>query len=504
MNRFNKILVMIFSLAFLMSACNEDDAPPGKVQEDPYFKYEGGTDIWLPYQKGYTIIPVVDVNRTYYAKVAEGGEWCTVTDIAVNSFIINYEELKKAADRSTRITLSMEGVEDINLVVTQRGADPILVVDSTKFLEVSAPYMGVDTTIFINVNGAYEVEVEAGKEWCSVVAENMTDEDFQFAGLDKTVPHRFKLNIAQNNELESRSAKVTVSLSYQDSTSRFEFVVNQLPTPILLNLPEDGTIISKDNGFPYTFSWNKTGGLSSYSIAVSTDSNFPEDATSVINVGDVDNYALKLTDIVELIKLSYRGSVPLYWKVMPTDPSINIATETKLFYVQRKVIASYPLTFNTSPSWGTYYTDPDGTPRIYMNGGRNGGRRVFVATNALTTSITGTGIETGTALVLAYEYKTSYIPPFIIPNTNPPAIKVRYNSTAAYNGPLIDEQTMPLTEEYQPMHADIQSSHNWGQQGNQICFWFNAIDYLAVPSGALDPLVGLSCHIKNLRIDVYE
>jgi hypothetical protein len=481
----------VFSLAALMFACKDDDntGTPNKEKEAPYIDYKSATDFWFPWQAGDTVIAVVDVNGAYRATVAEGGGWCTVSDIAVNSFVIHYAENRIAADRTTKITLSLEGVDDIEIVVSQRGPEPELVIDST-YAELTAPYQGLDTAILVDVNGVYRVEVETGKEWCQI--ETLTDINFSFGASSSTVPHRFRFSIAQNSELDSRSVKVGVLLTYRDSTARFEFVVNQQPTPILLIGPADGTtVINKENGFPYTFSWNKTGNIPSYSIALSADESFPEDATEVVEVGDVGSYAMTADDVDGVSNL-YK--TPVYWKVMPTDTAIKIAAETGLFYVQRKVVKSYLLELTkANERWTTHeYYPAENVYAVTVNRGRSD---PYVFTAALTKEIPERMIT------LSYEYKTNTAK---IQNPAATGFTFEYfgciptptNPTGADGARMLSE-FIPFSEEYQTHVVELGNyvtPWNWGAVGHSF----------RLDTGTNDDITNMVLYLKNLRIDVYE
>jgi hypothetical protein len=486
MNRFNRILLTVFSLAALMFACKDDDNTdtPDKEKEAPYIDYKSATDFWFPWQAGDTVIAVVDVNGAYRATVAEGGGWCTVTDIAVNSFIIHYAENRIAADRTTKITLSLEGVDDIEIVVSQRGPEPELVIDSA-YAELTAPYQGLDTVVPVNINGVYRVEVETGKEWCKI--ETLTDINFSFGATSSTVPHQFRFSIAQNSELESRSVKVGVLLTYRDSTARFEFVVNQNPTPILLVAPSEGTVIKRADGFPYTFSWQKTGDIPSYSIALSTDSNFPEDATEVVDVGDVDSYALTLDNVSGLLGGGFYNTA-IYWKVTPTDPEINIATETGMFYVQRKVVKSYPLALtNEGERWTTNKYIPDENAyEVKVNGTSD----PYFYTVPLTEAIPERNIT------LSYECRT--VTDAMADPTATGFTWEYFVSTPNPDGAKMFTWYLQFSDEYQTHVIELASyatQWGWGAVGHR--FRMDTDNYNS-------RIVGLTMYLKNLRIDVYE
>jgi hypothetical protein len=494
MKNFNKILMMIFSLAFLMFACNGDDVISNeKIKEDPYLKYESATDFWFPNQAGDTTVKVIDVNGAYFATVAEGGEWCTVPEIDVYSFKIRYAEHKKSEDRTTKITLSLDGVNDIVINVGQRGPTPVLVTDSSKYtvitdptdgaksLEVFFAYTGNDTIVPITtVNGDYNVEVEADNAWCNVV--NKTE-----AG--------FGLSIPMNNGL-TREAKVTASLTYRDSTMRFVFVVKQAPMPIRLKLPEEGTEIGTTNSaFSRNFSWEKTEGIPNYSIAVSPNSAFPDDETSVINVGDADNYSLSIGDISKAMAASYAIKVPLYWKVMPTDPETDVATETKMFYVERTYASTlFPLTLNGGDSsWTGLATNPDGSFRMNIGGGRSS-RRTYMAINPLTESI-----PEGKVVVVAYEYKTSEVPGDYADDV----VTVRHCPDGwNWDANITNCQ---ITNEWLPNVAPLRTTgngwgrNNWGNEGDKFYFFITPLNVTTA-----DQIANMGFNFRNIRLEVYE
>jgi hypothetical protein len=485
---------MVFSLSALMFACNGDDntdTPDNKEKEAPYIDYKSATDFWFPWQAGDTVIAVVDVNGAYRATVAEGGGWCTVSDIAVNSFVIHYAENRIAADRTTKITLSLEGVDDIEIVVSQRGPEPELVIDSA-YAELTAPYQGLDTAVLVDVNGVYRVEVETGKEWCQI--ETLTDINFAFGASSSTVPHRFRFSISQNSELEIRSVKVGVLLTYRDSTVRFEFVVNQNPTPILLATPAEETVIEKAGGFPYTFSWRKTGDIPSYSIAISTNSEFPEEATNVITAGDVDSYVLQLDDVAELIKIGGHFSTLLYWKVTPTDTTINIATETKTFYVKRSLVASYPLTFfGGTSSWiAGPELDDAGNTWWQPNAGQSS-RRTWITTPPLAEPL-----PSGKIYALAYEYKTSHRnPEYEYETFNVYHFAGEYNGDWIIDGPEI---TCPFTDEWLPIEVPLTAKREWGGTETRVTLFIRPM----VVTTNNNNISGMRHYVKNLRVVEYE
>jgi hypothetical protein len=490
MNRFNKILMIASSVALLMFACKDDNNadPDKKEKEPPYLKYEGSTDLWLPNVKGDTTVAIVDVNGAYYATVAEGGEWCTVSNIAVNSFVINYDENKIAEDRKTKITLSLEGVNDIEIVVSQRGPAPEVIIDGT-FAEIEVSYAGAETVVPVKSNGVYTVEVEEGKDWCNVVN---TGTEVRF-------------NISPNVELESRNAKVTVSLTYRGSTASFEFIVSQLPAAILLVSPEEGVEINRASGFPYTFSWKRTGSVTDYSIAVSVNNQFPDSTTTVISVGNVDNYAITMSDIAKVMEFSSEIKAPLYWKVIPTDPSINMAADTRKFYVMRNYVGphSYPLKFinpiglpqdkiDRHYSWVINKETGEDWLVVQIGQAGQSSRRPFVRTDTLTYV---PEVGSGQTLALAYEYKV----------TDKPAAYAHdvvdfYHTIDNWNDPVLGGEVMrrPFTDEWQTHQVAVPVS----KLHVGATFIIMVRPPIIVASDF--SMEGITLQIKGLRLEVFE
>jgi hypothetical protein len=497
MKSFNKILMIVFSLAFLMFACKEDDVvSTEKEKEAPYLTYEGAADFWFPKEAGFIEVPVTDVNGAYFARVSENSEWCTTSDIAINSFKIHYAENRRAEDRNATITLSLDGVADKVITVGQRGPDPTLTTDSTiykviedpisgaKSLELPVPYTSNDIIVPVRTNGDYNVEIEAN-EWCVVA--NKADDAITFS-------------TSLNTDFErGRSVKVAVSLTYGNLTRRFEFVMAQSQMPSLA--PEDGTVIAKEDGFPYNFTWKKNQAVSAYSVVISTNSNFTEEATKVINAGNVENYTVQLSDIAELLALSYEVKVPLYWTVRPTNPGIDITVETVMIYVQRTFVTSYPLTLtNTGSSWTGLYYDKDfegdddpNFPKMALNGGRSS-RRTFMGTNPLEVSI-----EPDKRIAVAYEYKTSNVPP-----DYPYETLSVYHMPAAYS--YINQVNCRITNEWLTNRASLRTSHPnwWGQEGE--AGYYNTVWFFVMPEviTAADQMTGAYLHFHDIRLEVYD
>jgi hypothetical protein len=480
--------MILSSLALLMFACKDNtNVEPDKEKEKPYLNYESETDFWFPKEEGDTTIDVVDVNGAYRATVEtteEDSEWCTVSDIAINSFVINYKENKRAKDRTAIITLSLEGVDDIEIMVTQRGAMPVLVIDSV-FVEIATPYDGADTVVILKTNGDYKVEIEPGNEWCSVA--NRAETGLQ-------------LNISSNNGLTSRNTKVTVSLSYADSTVSFELIVYQSSTPLLLNLPQDETVINKSSDLPYTFSWNQTGegAITGYTIAVSASSEFPEDATLVINAGDVGEYALTSDNFAQFLGEPYDARTLLYWKVMPTN-DIDIATETKRFYILRQSTATYPLTLNPNDnSWaGIFYDEEDNHLIMQLNAGQSS-RRVFICTDTLTE------IPPRSILALVYDYKITDRPEayeYDVVNV--------YHTTNFWNSPILGGDSKgilpcPFTDEWQTNVVTIPEETVLLDETTGKYSKFLIMTRPPVITSNNNTIAGTRFHIRNIRLELYN
>lgn len=264
------------------------------------------------------------------------------------------------------------------------------------------------------------------------------------------------------------------------------FAVEGTRKSIFLDKPFANISLNMANSFPYTFSWKKAEGVTDYSLAVSTQSNFPAgNETNVIHAGDVESYDLKAEDLSEILKSSFFANAPLYWKVIPADNSPDITTQSRQFNVQRKVMKSYMLEFtHTDERWTTHEYFPDENMyEIHTNGNNDNPNDPWLYTVGLKEPITEK------ALTLSYEYKASHSNPslasfifeYFVSTPNPSG-----NQYFFENIPLTGEWTSHVIE-----FGQYASQWKWGAAGHRF---------------RLDPGTnrGLILFLKDLRIDAYE
>jgi hypothetical protein len=193
MSRIFKILMMTFSMAVLMFACEEKEESPTDAEltireadKRPSFTNAAGS-----------VSIAVTASGTYTATVKSGAEWCTVSDPGNQGFKINVSENTARAQRTAEITVSSPGCTDIEIVVTQLGLEPALIIDSW-YRTVTFQRGGGDTVVAVTANGQYTATVETGADWVTV-------SDVGGQG--------FKISVAQNAKTIERSAKITIAMT---------------------------------------------------------------------------------------------------------------------------------------------------------------------------------------------------------------------------------------------------------------------------------------------------
>jgi hypothetical protein len=526
MKRFNKILVMV-SLALLIFAC-KDDKTDEPQKELPSLEYTAG-DVTLPAAQGETSIVVKVVGGAYTATVADDGkDWCSTSSLSTSNFKISYKENPNAKSRSTTITLSMsiDGVSNISIKVTQFGSDPALIIDE-EFAETTVAHNSLELNVPVSVNGDYAVTVEDGKSWISLAA------------TDKT-PTAFKLTLQPNGGLDNRSAKVTV-VHADAAAVKFEFNVTQLSEPVHLGSPENEAKFSalRDS---LDFSWVKRSGASGYTLVISTSTEFPDGATTLVkDAGDVDAFSVAVSEIAALVSTLQAENL-FYWTVKATGS--NGAVETKVFNISQTATASYPLTLNgeifrhangdtiryynadstswsahDASSWIFFYKkgdegyDGDGDYMIEINGSWSS-RRSWITTLPIGSSAAG-GIPEGRTIAIVYDYKL----------TNKPAtyssdsIDINHNIDAwllstSNAGLYVNTIRVPIIDGWinNVIVLPRTARSDWGANEDDMfsIFWRPTYQTHAL-GGAADGDGntqirgdGLQIHIRNLRVEEYD
>jgi hypothetical protein len=112
--------------------------------------------------------------------------------------------------------------------------------------------------------------------------------------------------------------------------------------PVTVNITGTKPIIFQDKpylndiltGAPLpTFSWVKVDEVSDYLLKISPSNSFPDDATTVIPVGDVDSYTLSADEFKALRWMS------LYWTVVPSTAA-DVITQSRRFWKYINTVAN--------------------------------------------------------------------------------------------------------------------------------------------------------------------
>ncbi|MDR2027674.1 MAG: hypothetical protein LBQ01_08985, partial [Prevotellaceae bacterium] len=218
MSRIYKILMMAFSLTVLMFACSEKEEEPTEAE---LTVRESERRVSFTNAAG-SVSVAVTASGTYTATVKTGEDWCTVSDVGNQGFKVNVSENTARAQRTAEIILASPGCTDVEIVVTQLGLEPALIIDNWYKI-VSFSRSGGDTVVAVTANGEYTVTVEGNPEWCTV----------------SKVATGFKISVTTNTGTEERSAKITVSMT---GTADVEITVIQGATAILSVSDEDKSL----------------------------------------------------------------------------------------------------------------------------------------------------------------------------------------------------------------------------------------------------------------------
>ncbi|WP_325640914.1 DUF4998 domain-containing protein [Parapedobacter sp.] len=87
----------------------------------------------------------------------------------------------------------------------------------------------------------------------------------------------------------------------------------------------------------YSFSWTEVEGIESYTLKVSTNSNFASGNTFELNVGNVSSVDLSAAQVAGIVK---EGSANCYWTVVPSSGNAAVTTQTRGLNIYRSLILS--------------------------------------------------------------------------------------------------------------------------------------------------------------------
>jgi hypothetical protein len=264
------------------------------------------------------------------------------------------------------------------------------------------------------------------------------------------------------------------------------FAVEGTLKSIFLDKPFTGAQLNVENSFPYTLSWKKAEGVTDYNVVISTLSTFPQTESIVIPVGNVESYALKHSDISDLLaQHSAYANAPLYWKVIPADNNPEILTQSRQFNVQRKVKKSYLMEITREGErWTTSEYFPD--ENVYEIKVNDGGRDPWLYSVGLKEAITDK------AITLSYEYRTTH------PNASVLSFVFEYfASTPSPSGSKMWTETVPLVNEWTSHVTEFgtyAALWQWGAVGHRF----------RLDPGTSSAITGMVLYLKDFRIDAYE
>jgi hypothetical protein len=148
-----------------------------------------------------------------------------------------------------------------------------------------------------------------------------------------------------------------------------------------------------------TFSWRTVDEVNDYTLKISDSYLFPKGTrTFTRQIGDADSYTLTGEEQLAIYTLSENSEVVrpiLYWTVVPTDTTLNIAAQTRLI-TGRKVI-------KLSPNGGSDFqitTDPSGFYVVTVTGSDP-----YIYTTNLNKIVNPGASSSPGKLTLSFEYR---------------------------------------------------------------------------------------------------
>ncbi|MDR1896154.1 MAG: DUF4998 domain-containing protein [Prevotellaceae bacterium] len=275
-------------------------------------------------------------------------------------------------------------------------------------------------------------------------------------------------------KLLNRPIMDTVTWTYQ-----LEFAVEGSQKAIFLDLPAGGVTLGV-NTFPHTFIWKRGEGINDYSLMLSTQSTFPEGATTTIHVGNTDRYEVQREEVVEVLKSSVYSKAPFFWKVIPADNNPDVITQARQFTVQREQKNEYWITLNYNEEfrWITYeILDNESSWYIQTNGNNANPNDPRCHTANFTEDIKEK------AMVLNFDYRC-----------NRELLFELFFKAPAADGAKMTTFTLMETGEWTPFSMEIggyAQRFAWGTAGHSF---------------RLDPGQnwGTQLYIRNFRITAYD
>lgn len=107
---------------------------------------------------------------------------------------------------------------------------------------------------------------------------------------------------------------------------------------IFLKAPLSAHSINLNNttgGELFPFSWTAVAGADSYTLKISSSSDFPADKTLAFDVTNDTMLALSADQLAGLVT---QGSASCYWTVVPTHGNTTVNTQTRILNIYRKLV----------------------------------------------------------------------------------------------------------------------------------------------------------------------
>jgi hypothetical protein len=146
-----------------------------------------------------------------------------------------------------------------------------------------------------------------------------------------TIPVELTLKIRPKKNgisiLDTISWPSIINLNISESASDVIFLKTPTASQVIdLNNTNDSEI--------YHFSWTTVENIDSYTLKISTSSNFPTDKTFELNAGNVSSIDLYSSQIKEVVA---NGSARCYWTIVPSSSDHTSSTQTRALNIYRQI-----------------------------------------------------------------------------------------------------------------------------------------------------------------------
>ena len=293
-----------------------------------------------------TVIECADFTETGNRRVIDSiASWVNVTGLTqLKNYELTIYTEDNFGNRSIPLTASVRPFTEENLNALELIAPTIIESTSAALVEWNEPVSALTQTVYRHAysyadrNGVVRTDTVKG-DVPSFFLENIEKGiEIPVTLTCWTIPTLSNFNGTYTPILDTVKWKTTLRLRISENAE----------TVIFLKTPAPAIIVDResDNFVPVLFSWIKLQEIDKYSLKISTNSNFPNDATYTINVGNVDEYIMNADMINGIKSLPQMNQLinQLFWTVVP-EQTVSGRNQVRpfIFLLFRKFKETVPL-----------------------------------------------------------------------------------------------------------------------------------------------------------------